>query len=184
MNNKIIISTIFSVTIVLPTIPAEFFTFAAPNAFGQVMFDTLDTIDNSTAPSSNMTETIPRIRLSDIINSTYTAPDDINEEELDRFIIRSVGDRINDVLHTVVSTNATIVSTATIRNDILNQINTINNTSTLTDILQSHVVLALETIRTISPPANGLLELHTDIEVVCIANDTSLAECDINIIIR
>jgi hypothetical protein len=149
-----------------------------------VPISTLGTFDISTTPSSNMTETIPRIRLVDIINSTYTAPADIDDEELDRFIRRSVGDRIDDVLHTVVSSNATIVPTATIRNNILNQISTTNDTNVFTESLEGHLVLALERIRTISQPANDLLELHTDIEAVCIANNTSLAECDINIIIR
>jgi hypothetical protein len=87
-------------------------------------------------------------------------------------------------LHTVVSGNATILSTATIRNDLLNLTNTTNNTNILTDILQFQLGHASERIRATLQPANGLLELHTDMEVVCIANDTSLGECDINIIIR
>jgi hypothetical protein len=182
MNNQIIIITILWVTILLPTIPTEFFTLAAPNAFGQSFM--FDTNDNGAAPSSNMTETIPRITLVDIINSTYTAPADIDDDELDRFILRSVSDRIDDVLHTLVSGNATIVPTATITNDILDQINTTNNTSVFDNILRSHVTLAFERIRATSQPANSLLELRTDIETVCIANSTSLAECDINIRIR
>jgi hypothetical protein len=97
---------ILAVTILLPTIPAEFFALASPNAFGQqsifdnidrgntgtaldltnndkadhnvVSISTLGSFDGS-APSSDMTQTSPRIRLVDIINSTYTTPANITD---------------------------------------------------------------------------------------------------------
>jgi hypothetical protein len=81
--------------------------------------------------------------------------------------------------------NATIISTATVTNDFVNESITINNNaSRFLEILPDQVELALERIRSISQPANPMLELHADIEVVCIANSISLADCDINIRIR
>ncbi len=210
----IIISGILSVTILLPTITAELLTLAAPNAFGQqLMFDNIDkdssssgldipnnnmTDDNivaistttgtnasSAGASSNMTRTIPVITVLDVINSTYIAPKEIDEDESERRMGRAIRDRVNDVLHTVVMSNATIISTATITNAFVDEsTTTVNNTRLLDEIIPDEVETALERIRAISQPANPMLELHTDIETVCNANNTSLADCDINIRIR
>src|SRR5215203_1010636 len=224
MNNQITnISGILSVTLLLPTITAEFLTLAAPNAFGQqVVFDNIDkgsggpalditgnnnsnsnnnnnnttdynivsistttgTNDSSSVPSSNMTETIPMITVHDVINSTYTAPKEVDEGDLERRISRAVRDRINDIFHTVVMSNATIISTARITNDFVDESTTINNYTRLLEIIPDQVEDALAGIRAISQPANPLLELNTDIETVCIANNTSLANCSIDIRMR
>jgi hypothetical protein len=77
--------------------------------------------------------------------------------------------------------NATIISTARITNDFVDESTTINNYTRLLEIIPDQVEAALAGIRAISQPANPLLELHTDIESVCIANVTSLADCDMNI---
>ena len=210
MNNQIIICRIFSVAILLPTITAEFLTLATPNAFGQqFMFDkenngaaldltntniaddnnniiaistTTGTANNSSAaPPSNMSKTSPTIIVRDVINSTYFAS---TETGLERRIARGVRDRINDVLHTVVMSNATIISNATITNDFLNQSTTTNNNTRFLETLPDQVWVALERMRVISQSVNPMLELHTDIKTVCIANGTSLADCNINIRIR
>ncbi len=47
-----------------------------------------------------MTETTPMITVHDIINSTYIAPKDVNEDESERRIGRAIRDRINDISHT------------------------------------------------------------------------------------
>src|SRR5215204_6342626 len=217
MNNQITnISGILSVTLLLPTITAEFLTLAAPNAFGQqVVFDNIDkgsggpalditgnnnnnttdynivsistttgTNDSSSVPSSNMTEIIPMITVHDVINSTYTAPKEVDEGDLERRISRAVRDRINDIFHTVVMSNATIISTARITNDFVDESTTINNYTRLLEIIPDQVEDALAGIRAISQPANPLLELNTDIETVYIANNTSLANCSIDIRMR
>src|SRR5829696_609982 len=222
MNNQITnISGILSVTLLLPTITAEFLTLAAPNAFGQqAVFDNIDkgsggpalditgnnnsnnnnnnatdynivsistttgTNDSSSVPSSNMTETIPMITVHDVINSTYTAPKEVDEGDLERRISRAVRDRINDIFHTVVMSNATIISTARITNDFVDESTTINNYTRLLEIIPDQVEDALAGIRAISQPANPLLELRTDIETVCIAKNTSLADCSIDIRMR
>jgi hypothetical protein len=213
-NHIFILSGILSVMLLLPTMTGEFLTLAAPNAFGQqVMFDSfdkdsggsaLDTTNNnnitdynivpvsttigtngtSSAPSGNMTETIPTITVRDVINSTYIVPRELDEDESERRIGRAIRDRINDVFHTVVSSNATIISTATITNSFLDESTSTNNHTRLLEIIEDQVDAALAGIRTMSQPANPLLELHTDIETVCIANDTSLADCNMNIRIR
>jgi hypothetical protein len=210
----IIISGILSVTIFLPTTTAEHLTLAAPNGFGQqLMFDNIDkdssssaldipnnnmTDDNivvistttgtnasSAAASSNTTGTTPVITLLDVINSTYVTPKEIDEGESERRIGRAVRDRVNDILHTVVMSNATIISTATVTNDFVDESTSTNNNSRLLEeIIPDQVETALESIRAISQPANPMLELHTDIETVCIANNASLADCDVNIRIR
>jgi hypothetical protein len=207
-------SGLLSVMLLLPTITGEFLTLAAPNAFGQqVMFDSFDkdsggsasdttnnniitdynivpvsttigTNGTSSAPSGNMTETIPTITVLDVINSTYVVPRDLDEDESERRISRAIRDRINDVLHTVVMSNATIISTATITNSFLDESTSTNNHTRLLEIIEDQVDAAMAGIRTMSQPANPLLELHADIEGVCIANDTSLADCDMNIRIR
>ena len=210
----IIISGILSATIFLPTTTAEHQTLAAQNGFGQqLMFDNIDkdssssaldipnnnmTDDNivaistttgtnasSDAASSNTTGTTPVITVLDVINSTYVTPKEIDEGESERRIGRAVRDRVNDILHTVVMSNATIISTATVTNDFVDEsTSTNNNTRLLEEIIPDQVETALESIRAISQPANPMLELHTDIETVCIANNASLADCDINIRIR
>jgi hypothetical protein len=218
MNNQItIISGILSVTLLLPTITAEFLTLAAPNAFGQqAVFDNIDKVsggpalditgnnnsnsnnnnnvtdynivaistttgtnNSSSTPSSNMTETIPMITVHDVINSTYIAPKESDENESERRIGRAIRDRVNDIFHTVVISNATIISTARITNGFLDESATINNYTRLLEVIPDQVRAALAGIRAISQPANPLLELHTDIETVCIANNTSLADCSI-----
>jgi hypothetical protein len=145
---------------------------------------TIDTNGTSSAPSGNMTETIPTITVRDVINSTYIVPRELDEDESERRIGRAIRDRINDVFHTVVSSNATIISTATITNSFLDESTSTNNHTRLLEIIEDQVDAALAGIRTMSQPANPLLELHTDIETVCIANDTSLADCNMNIRIR
>jgi hypothetical protein len=223
MNNQIIIiSGILLVTLLLPTIAANFLTLATPSAFGQqAVFDNIDkgssrrpvwditgnntsnninnnmkdynivtistttgTNDSSSVPSGNMTETTPIITVHDIINSTYIAPKDVNEDESERRIGRAIRDRINDISHTVVSSNATIISAATITNGFLDESTSINNYTRLLEIIPDQVEAALSGIKAVSQPANPTLELHTDIESVCIANNTSLANCDMNIRIR
>lgn len=145
---------------------------------------TTGTNDSNSAPSGNMTETIPMITVLDVINSTYIVPRDFDEDESERRIGRAIRDRINDVLHTVVMNNATIISNVTVTYGFVNESTTINNHTRLLEIIPDQVEVALEVIRAISQPANPMLELHTDIEAVCIANDTSLADCDIKIRIR
>lgn len=145
---------------------------------------TMDTNDSSAMPSSNMNDTIPTITVVDVNNSTYIVPRDLDEDESERRISRAIRDRINDISHTVVMSNATIISTATITNGFVDESTTTNNYTRLLEIIPDQVEVALEVIRIISQPANPTLELHSDIETVCIANDTSLADCDINIRIR
>lgn len=145
---------------------------------------TTGTNDSNSAPSGNMTETIPMITVLDVINSTYIVPRDFDQDESERRIGRAIRDRINDVLHTVVMNNATIISNVTVTYGFVNESTTINNHTRLLEIIPDQVEVALEVIRAISQPANPTLELHTDIEAVCIANDTSLADCDIKIRIR
>ena len=134
------------------------------------------TSNSSAAPSNNTIRTSPTITVKDVVNSTYVASKDDDEDSSERRIVRAIRDRINDLLHTVVSTNATIISTATITNDFLNESTTINNYTRLLEIIPDQVEAALAGIRAISQPANPLLELNTDIETVCIANNTSLAD--------
>lgn len=220
MNNQIaIICEILAVTILLPTIAAEFLTLAGPNAFGQQLIfensdkersnSALDTANdnnnnivtdnnivtistttgtnNTTASSlsSNTTETIPMMTAVDIINSTYIVPRGIEEEDSESRIGRAVRDRVNDVIHTIVMSNATIISTATITNGFLNEsITTNNNTRLLEELIPEQVEVAFERIRTTVQPTNAPLEVHADIDTVCIADDLSRADCDINIIIR
>ena len=145
---------------------------------------TIGTNGTSSAPSGNMTETIPTITVRDVINSTYIVPRELDEDESERRIGRAIRDRINDVLHTVVMSNATIISTATITNSFLDESTSTNNHTRLLEIIEDQVDAALAGIRTMSQPANPLLELHADIEAVCIANEPSLADCNMNIRIR
>jgi hypothetical protein len=145
---------------------------------------TTGTNNSSSTPSSNMTETIPMITVHDVINSTYIAPKEADENESERRIGRAIRDRVNDIFHTVVMSNATIISTARITNGFLDESATINNYTRLLEVIPDQVGVALAGIRAISQPANPLLELHTDIETVCIANNTSLADCSIDIRMR
>lgn len=145
---------------------------------------TTSTNDNSAVTSNNTNGTIPLITVSDVINSTYTIPKQIDEDESERRISRAVRDRVNDVLHTVVASNATIISTATVTNEFVNESININNYTRLLEIIPDQVEVALAGIRAELQPADTLAELHTDIETVCIANDTSLAECNMNIRLR
>jgi hypothetical protein len=218
MNNQIIIiiSGILSVTLLLPTVTADFLTLATPNAFGQqVVLGSIDkgsggsaldttssnnmrdynnivpistttttTNDGSAPPISNVNQTVPVISVVDVINSTYIAPKEVDEDESERRISRAIRDRINDVSHTVVMSNATIISTATITNDFVNETTTINNFTRLLEIIPDEVEVALAGIRAGSQSSNPLLELHTDIEMVCSANNTTLADCDMTIRIR
>jgi hypothetical protein len=219
MNNQVtIISGILLVTLLLPTVSADFLILAAPNAFGQqALFDNIDkgssgplsditgnnnsssstsqvtdynivaistttgTNDSSSVSSGNMTETIPMITVHDVINSTYIAPKALDEDESERRISKALRDRINDIAHTLVRSNATIISTATITNGFVDESTTINNHTRLLEIITDQVEAALAGIRSMSQPANPLLELHAGIESVCIANNTSLADCDMNI---
>jgi hypothetical protein len=219
MNNQVtIISGILLVTLLLPTVSADFLILAAPNAFGQqALFDNIDkgssgplsditgnnnsssstsqvtdynivaistttsANDSSSVSSGNMTETIPMITVHDVINSTYIAPKALDEDESERRISKALRDRINDIAHTLVRSNATIISTATITNGFVDESTTINNHTRLLEIITDQVEAALAGIRSMSQPANPLLELHAGIESVCIANNTSLADCDMNI---
>jgi hypothetical protein len=142
------------------------------------------TNDGSAPPISNVNQTVPMISVVDVINSTYIASKEVDEDESERRISRAIRDRINDVSHTVVMSNATIISTATITNDFVNESTTINNFTRLLEIIPDEVEVALAGIRANSQPANPLLELHTDIEMVCSANNTTLADCDMTIRMR
>jgi hypothetical protein len=213
-NQNFIMSRMLSVTLLLSTIPAGFLTLAAPIAFGQIMFDNNDknkedstlgttnnnsimrdynivaigtttgTSESSVATSSNRNQIIPRLTVVDVINSTYITAKELDESESERRISRAIRDRINDIFHTVVMSNATIISTARITNDFVDESTTINNYTRLLEIIPDQVEAALAGIRAISQPANPLLELNTDIETVCIANNTSLANCSIDIRMR
>lgn len=108
----------------------------------------------------------------------------IDEEDLERRISSAIRERINDISHTVVMSNATTISSVTITNSFIDESTTTNNYTRLLEIIPDHVGVALAEIRAISQPTEPLIELHTHIETVCIANNTSLAECDINIRVR
>lgn len=135
-------------------------------------------------PSGNANQTTPMISVVDVINSTYIVPKEIDEDDSERRISRAIRDRINDVAHTVVMSNATIISTATISNSFVDESTTVNNYTRLLEIIPDQVEVALAGIRATSQPANPTIEIQTDIETVCDANNTNLAECNINIRIR
>ena len=145
---------------------------------------TTTTNGSSPQPFSNVNQTVPMISVVDVINSTYIASKEVDEDESERRISRAIRDRINDVSHTVVMNNAPIISTATITNDFVDESTTINNITRLLEIIPDQVEVALAGIRTASQPANPTIELHTDIQTICNANETTLAECNINIRIR
>jgi len=214
MNIQIIIIIgILSSALLLPSMPTEFHVLATPNPFGQqVMVDSIENDYNSSAShtitnrmsennivaistttgtigamtmsSGNTNQTSPMISVVDIINSTYIVPTETYEDDSERRISRAIRDRINDISHTVVMSNATIISTATITNSFVNESSTINNYTRLLEIIPDQVEVALAGIRAASQPANPMIEIHTDIEAACDANNTTLAECNIKIRIR
>jgi hypothetical protein len=214
MNNQIIIIIgILSVALLLPSMPTEFHVLATPNPFGQqVMVGSIvndysssasHTINNRMSEnnivaistttgtngamptsSGNTNQTTPMISVVDVINSTYIVSTETDEDDSERRISRAIRDRINDISHTVVMSNATIISTATITNSFVNESTTLNNYTRLLEIIPDQVEVALAGIRAASQPANPMIEIHTDIETVCDANNTTLAECNINIRIR
>jgi hypothetical protein len=154
------------------------------NDIRSAQFNTTGTNDSSVATSSNMSETIPRITVVDVVNSTYIASKEVGENESERRIGRAIRDRINDTVHTVVMSNATIISTATITNNFVDESISTSNYTRLLEIIPEQVEIALTLIRDMPQSANSQIELHSDIEMVCIANNTSLADCDMNIRIR
>jgi hypothetical protein len=214
MNIQIIIIIgILSVALLLPSMPTEFYVLATPNPFGQqVMVGSIaddysssasHTINNRmsennivaistttgnigamSTSSGNTNQTSPMISVVDVINSTYIVPTETDEDDSERRISRAIRDRINDISHTVVMSNATIISTATITNSFVNESTTINNYTRLLEIIPDQVEVALAGIRAASQPANPMIEIHTDIETACDANNTALAECNIKIRIR
>src|SRR5918998_407607 len=209
MNNQIIIIIgILSVALLLPSLPTEFQVLATPNPFGQqVMVGSIvndysssasHTINNRmsennivaisttagtnggaiSTSSGNTNQTTPMISVVDVINSTYIVSTETDEDDSERRISRAIRDRINDISHTVVMSNATIT------NSFVNESTTLNNYTRLLEIIPDQVEVALAGIRAASQPANPMIEIHTDIETVCDANNTTLAECNINIRIR
>jgi hypothetical protein len=151
-----------------------------------VAASTTTAINNTSAvPSNNMTETFPTITIRDVSNSTYIASKEADQDGSDRRIARAIRDRINDLTHTLVPSNATIISNATLTNDFTREsTTTINNYTRFLEVLPVQVEIALSAImatKSLSQPANSMLELHTDIETMCISNSTSVANCDINI---
>jgi hypothetical protein len=146
------------------------------------------TSNSSAAPSRNVSETNTTITVNDVINSTYIASNEDDQDDSERRIVRAIRDRINDLLHTVVSSNATIISRANISNDFVGETTIVNNnTRFLEEVLPTQLGIALDRIRavgSISQTANSMLELHTDIEITCVANSTSFGNCDISMRIR
>ena len=213
-NQIIIIIGILSVALLLPSLPTEFQVLATPNPFGQqvtvgsvvndysssashiinnrmsenniaAISTTTGTTGGAISTSSgNTNQTTPMISVVDVINSTYIVPKEVDDDDSERRVGRAIRDRINDISHTVVASNATIISTATITNSFVNESTTINNFTRLLEIIPDQVEAAMAAIRAASQPANPMIEIHTDIETVCGANNTTLAECNINIRIR
>ena len=93
------------------------------------------TNDSIAMSLANMNQTIPRLSVADVINSTYIVPKEVNENESERRISRAIRDRINDILHTIVMNNATIISTATIANSFVNESTIINNHTRLLEVI-------------------------------------------------
>jgi hypothetical protein len=213
MNNQIIIVGILSVALLIPNIHMEFWALAIPNPFSQqVIFGSIakdyiasaqhtkdnkitdynivpvstPTVANDTIAraSRNTDQTLPMISVVDVMNSTYIVPKEIDEDDSERRISRAIRDRINDILHTLVRGNATIISNSTIANSFVNFPTTVNNHTRLFELIPDHMKIALVGIRAASQPADPTIEIHTDIESVCNVNNRTLAECDINIRIR
>ena len=213
-NQIILIIGILSVALLLPSLPAEFQVLATPNPFGQQVTvgsivndhssSASHTINNRlsennivaistttgtnggaiSTSSGNTNQTTPMISVVDVINSSYIVPKEVDDDNSERRISRAIRDRINDISHTIVMSNATIISTATVTNSLVNESITINNYTRLLRLIPDQVEVALAGIRAASQPANPMLLIHTDIETVCNANNTTLAECNINIRIR
>lgn len=137
--------------------------------------------DAIATPSRNTTQAIPAISVVDLVNSTFTAPKTIDEEDSDRRIGRAIRDRVNDIAHTMLRSNATIISDATITNSYHNESTNTNNFTRFLEIIPDNVSGALEEIREISPPSQPDIEIHSDIEISCIPSSESLGECDINV---
>ncbi len=129
----------------------------------------------------NTNQTTSMISVVDVINSTYIVSTETDEDDSERRISRAIRDRINDISHTVVMSNATIISTATIMNSFVNESTTLNNYTRLLEIIPDQVEVALAGIRAASQPTNPNVEVRTDIDMICNANNTTLAECNINI---
>jgi hypothetical protein len=210
----IIIIGILSLALLLLNIPTEFHVLATPNPFGQqVMVDSIandysssasHSINNRRMPennivaistttgttgamstsSGNTNQTTPMISVVDVINSTYIVPTETDGDDSERRISRAIRDRINDISHTVVMSNATIISTVTVTNSFVNESTTLNNYTRLLEIIPDQIEVALAGIRAASQPANPMIEIHTDIETACEANNTTLAVCNIKIRIR
>jgi hypothetical protein len=210
----IIIIGILSLALLLLNIPTEFHVLATPNPFGQqVMIDsiandysssashsinnrrmpennivaistTTGTIGAMSTSSGNTNQTTPMISVVDVINSTYIVPTETDGDDSERRISRAIRDRINDISHTVVMSNATIISTVTVTNSFVNESTTLNNYTRLLEIIPDQIEVALAGIRAASQPANPMIEIHTDIETACEANNTTLAVCNIKIRIR
>jgi hypothetical protein len=210
----IIIIGILSLALLLLNIPTEFHVLATPNPFGQqVMVDsiandysssashsinnrrmpennivaistTTGTIGAMSTSSGNTNQTTPMISVVDVINSTYIVPTETDGDDSERRISRAIRDRINDISHTVVMSNATIISTVTVTNSFVNESTTLNNYTRLLEIIPDQIEVALAGIRAASQPANPMIEIHTDIETACEANNTTLAVCNIKIRIR
>ncbi len=137
--------------------------------------------DNIAVSLANMNQTIPQLSVADVINSTYTVPKGVNENESERRISRAIRDRINYILHTIVMNNATIISTTTTTNSFVNGSTTINNHTRLLEVIPDEVEVALAVTRAISEPTNYVLVLHTEIDAECGANNTTHAESNMNI---
>jgi hypothetical protein len=133
---------------------------------------------------SKMNQTIPQLSIANVINSTCIVSKEVNENESERRISRTIRDRIKDILHTIVMNNATIISTATITNGFVNGFTTINNHTRLLEVIPDQVEVALAVTRTISEPTTSVVVLHTEIDAECSANNTTLSECNMNIKIR
>jgi hypothetical protein len=183
-NQIIIGIAISSVALLLSSVPIEFQALATPNPYGQqVMFDSIvkdgrgsaSHITNNrmsdsnvvaistttgtnggaiSTPSGNTNQTTPMISVVDVINSTYIVPKEIDEDDSERRISRAIRDRINDISHTVVMSNATIISTATISNSFVDESTTVNNYTRLLEIIPDQVEVALAGIRATSQAAN------------------------------
>ena len=178
-NQIIIIIGILSVALLLPSLPTEFQVLATPNPFGQqVMVGSIvndysssasHTINNRmseinivaistttgtngaiSTSSGNTNQTTPMISVVDVINSSYIVPKEVDEDDSERRISRATRDRIIDISHTIVVRNATIISTATVTNSLVNESTTINNYTRLLEIIPDQVEVALAGIRAAS----------------------------------
>jgi hypothetical protein len=76
------------------------------------------------------------------------------------------------------------MNNATITNSFVNECTTINNHTRLLEVIPDQVEVALAVTRAISEPTNYVLVLYTEIDAECSANNTTHAECYMNITIR